>query len=215
MDEHADNGHEPDAARFWEARYADAERVWSGRPNQTLVDVVTGLPAARALDLGCGEGGDAIWLAQQGWLVTAVDISSTAIARGAAAAAEAGVPAGRIQWRAGDLASWTEDEPYDLVTAFFLHSPVEIPRTEILRRAAGRVASGGHLLIVSHAAFPPWSPHHDHQPHFPTPSEEIEALDLPGDGWLTRIAETRPRDAIGPQGQRATLDDAIVFLQRR
>src|SRR5262245_39780416 len=114
-------------AQFWEARYADAGQVWSGRPNVTVVDVVTGLPAGRALDLGCGEGGDAIGLAQHGWRVTGIDISPTAVARGADAAAAAGIPADRIRWETHDLATWTGDGSYDLVTATFLHSPVEIP----------------------------------------------------------------------------------------
>lgn len=206
---------QPDTAQFWETRYSDAVRVWSGRPNQTLVDVVSDLPAGRALDLGCGEGGDAIWLAQRGWHVTAIDISPTAIARGAAAAADAGVPAGRIQWQADDLATWTGQGSYDLVAASFLHSPVEIPRTQILRHAAGVVSPGGHLLILSHAAFPPWSTHDDHNHHFATPAEELDALNLPDQEWHTRIAETRSRDATGPNGERAALHDIIVVLQRR
>ena len=70
-----------DLAGFWEERYASADAVWSGRVNATLAEVVSTLAVGRALDLGCGEGGDAIWLAQQGWQVTAVDVSPTAIAR--------------------------------------------------------------------------------------------------------------------------------------
>ena len=205
---------EPSLAQFWEARYASSEQIWSGRPNQSLVDVVTELPPGRAVDLGCGEGGDAIWLAQQGWQVTGVDVSSTAIARAARAATAAGVPAGRISWQTHDLATWSGDGPYDLVTASFLHSPVAIPRTEILRRAAGQVAPGGHLLILSHAGFPPWSEQHGHEHHFPTPTEEVEALELPESQWQARIAETRAREATGPQGEHGHLEDVIVLLRR-
>jgi SAM-dependent methyltransferase len=208
-----DDGQELSA--FWEARYADTERVWSGRPNQTLVEVVGDLPAGRALDIGCGEGGDAIWLAQRGWHVTGVDISPTAIRRAEAAADRAGVPADRLRWQAHDLATWTGDGPYDLVTASFLHSPIEIPRTEILRRAASLVAPGGHLLILSHFGLPPWSSYHGHEHHFLTPAEEIAALDLPADEWETRVAETRARAATGPNGEQATLDDVVVLLHRR
>jgi len=219
MDSDAGHTHapqEPDATQYWEARYGEAERIWSGRPNQTLVEVVGDLPAGRALDLGCGEGGDAIWLAQRGWQVTGVDISPTAIARASAAADEAGIPTKRIRWQAHDLATWTDDGPYDLVAASFLHSRVEFPRTEILRRAAALVAPGGHLLLLSHAACPPWSAHHhdDHKPEFLTPSEEISALDLDERQWDTRIAETRSREATGPNGERAILDDGIVLLHR-
>jgi thioredoxin reductase/SAM-dependent methyltransferase len=203
-----------DAARFWEERYAGVEQVWSGRANRAVVDVVSELEAGRVLDLGCGEGGDAIWLAQQGWEVTGVDISPTAIGRARAAATAAGIPDGRITWRAHDLASWRDHGPYDLVTASFLQSPVELPRTEILRRAAAFVAPGGHLLIVSHAAAPPWAKHH-HEHHFPSPQEELETLGIVGDQWEVRIAEVRSRDAVGPEGQHGQLDDVVVLLRRR
>lgn len=82
--------------------YQEHERKWSGRPNATLVGGVAGLPPGRALDLGCGEGADAIWLARQGWTVTGADISATALDRAAADARAAGA-AGRIEWRLGDL----------------------------------------------------------------------------------------------------------------
>jgi SAM-dependent methyltransferase len=204
-----------DAAHFWETRYADADRVWSGRPNQTLVDLVAGVPAGRALDLGCGEGGDVIWLAQRGWQVTAVDISATAIARGAAAAARLGVPDEHIHWYAHDLSTWKSEAQYDLVTASFLHSPVEFARTDVLRRAAEVVAPGGYLVILSHADLPPWSKYRDHEHRFLTPTEEVAELDLPSDEWETRVAETRSREATGPDGQHAILDDVVVLLQRR
>jgi SAM-dependent methyltransferase len=209
------DGPEPTVEQFWEARYAGADQVWSGRVNQTLVDVVGNLPIGRALDLGCGEGGDAIWLAQHGWRVTGVDVSRTAIARGAAAAQAAGVPEGRIEWLVADLSSWAEDGrqgTYDLVTASFLHSPLEFPRTEVLRRAATLVAPGGHLMILSHGALPPWSDHHEHQ--FPTAAEEVESLDLPEQEWAVRVVETRSREATSRDGQRAVLDDVVVLVQR-
>lgn len=217
---HADAGHgetpaEPDLAGFWEERYTGAEQVWSGRPNQTLVDLVADLPVGRAVDLGCGEGGDAIWLAQRGWQVTGVDISPTALARGAAAAERAGIPAGRIEWQAADLATWTGEGRYDLVTASFLHSPIEIPRAEILRRAADLVAPAGHLVVLSHAAMPPWSQHAHEDHHFPTPEEELTSLGLPAAEWRTRVAETRSRPATGPNAEEAILNDVVVVVERK
>jgi SAM-dependent methyltransferase len=207
-------------ARFWESRYADAGQVWSGRPNDALVAVATDLPAGHALDLGCGEGGDAIWLAGRGWQVTGIDISHNAIGRAAATANAAGIPHGRIRWLARDLASWTGDGRYDLVSACFLQSPVELPRTDILRRAANLVTAGGHLLIVSHAAFPPWAAHVDghrldgHEHRFLTAAEQVDDLQLPQADWEVLVAGIRPRNATGPNGEQALLDDAVILLRR-
>jgi SAM-dependent methyltransferase len=211
---------EQSPAQFWESRYAGAGQVWSGRPNEALLAVAADLPAGRALDLGCGEGGDSIWLAGHGWQVTGIDVSRTAIARAAAAANAAGIPHGRIRWRARDLASWTDDGRYDLVSACFLQSPVELPRTDILRRAADRVATGGHLLIVSHAAFPPWAAHLDGhrldgpEHRFLSPAEQVDDLQLPQPDWEVLLAGIRPRTATGPDGEQAVLDDAVVLLRR-
>ncbi|ROR73714.1 class I SAM-dependent methyltransferase [Bogoriella caseilytica] len=209
-DLHASPAESP--ASFWESRYSNAPRVWSGRVNQVLADVAAPLPPGRALDLGCGEGADAIWLAQQGWNATGMDISATAIARARAAAAHAA--AGGAHYLVSDL-SQLPSGVYDLVSASYFHSPVELARVEILRRASALVAPGGHLLVTSHADFPPWAekPHHDH--HFLNPQEEIDQLELEPGQWEIELAETRPRQATGPQGERATLDDVVVLIRRR
>lgn len=201
------------AAEFWEDRYA-GRPVWSGKVNSTLADLVAGLPAGSALDLGCGEGGDALWLAEHGWTVTAVDISSAAIERGRAEAV-ARDAAERITWYAADLTDWRPPEQYDLVSACFLQSPVELARADILRRAAAAVAPGGHLLLVSHAAPPPWASglQHGHA-EFPQPATELALLGQPDAGWQVRIAEVRRRSATGPDGTSAELDDTVVFLRR-
>ncbi|MCA0294178.1 MAG: class I SAM-dependent methyltransferase [Actinobacteria bacterium] len=203
------------SVEFWQERYRGAP-VWSGRANAVLVDLAADLPPGRALDLGCGEGGDAIWLATRGWQVTAIDISSNAIDRGRAAAAAAGVPDDRIEWIACDLDDWTGSAGYDLVSAFFLQSPVALARERILRQAAASVAPGGRLLLVSHAAAPPWAGqlHAHHHDDFPTPDGELAALGL-DDGWQVLIAEVRHRAATGPDGQPAELDDTVVLVQRR
>lgn len=200
---------------YWEGRYAESAGMWSGAPNQTLADVVAGFVPGRALDLGCGEGADAIWLAQHGWTVTGVDISPTAIDRAGRAAEATGLSAERIRFVAADLATWTCAETYDLVAASFLHSPVALSRTEILRRAAGCVAPGGRLLVVSHGAPPPWAqPSHGHEHQFLSPTEEIDALALDPVEWTTRIAETRARQVTRPGGEQATVEDTVVLLQR-
>jgi len=200
---------------FWEDRYG-ASQVWSGRANQVLVDVATDLTPGRALDLGCGEGGDALWLARHGWTVTAIAISATAVERGRAAAVAAGVPDGRVEWLARDLADFRSDAGFDLVSAFFLQSPVHLDRAQILREAAAAVAPGGHLLLVSHAASPPWATQlHAHHHDFPTPDGELASLSLAEGEWDVLVAEVRGRQATGPDGQPAELDDTIVLVRRR
>ncbi len=148
------------AREWWEQRYAERDGIWSGRVNAVLADVAAELPPApgdrarRALDLGCGEGGDVVWLAEQGWDALGIDLSVTAIERGSRASVAAGVEE-QTAFVAADLATWATAARFDLVTASFLQSwPVEIPRAEILRRAAGFVAVGGHLLVTAHAAPP-------------------------------------------------------------
>ncbi|WP_091707210.1 bifunctional 2-polyprenyl-6-hydroxyphenol methylase/3-demethylubiquinol 3-O-methyltransferase UbiG [Microbacterium sp. cf046] len=203
---------------FWEERYAGTTRIWSGSPNSTLVDVVSSLEPGRALDLGCGEGADAIWLAQQGWKATGVDISATAVARARAAASDLGLDESRARFVAADLSTWQSEDAYDLVTASFLQSPVALSRPEILRSVADRIAQGGHLLVISHAAAPPWSRHHHEGGHggggFPTPAEELAGLDFDDTEWATVIAEVRSREAVGPDGHEAALDDSVVLLRR-
>lgn len=119
---------------FWDARYAESDRIWSGRPNAALVREASDLAPGRALDLGCGEGADALWLAERGWEVTAVDISRVALDRAAGHAAATTV-ADRITWQHCDLGTAFPAGTFDLVTAQFLHSHSDMPREDILRKA--------------------------------------------------------------------------------
>jgi trans-aconitate methyltransferase len=210
--------HEHDAspvspAEAWEFRYAESPQRWSGNPNATLVDVVAPLAPARAVDLGCGEGADAIWLARQGWTVLGVDISPTAVTRAHGAAVEAGVD-DRATFEAHDLSTWEPEGEIDLVTASFFHSREDLPRTDILRRVAAHVAPGGHLAIVSHAAPPPWSEHAHLEEQLLDAEGEVAALAL-GDDWEVVLAEHRERSATAPDGEAAHLEDVAVLLRRR
>ncbi|KHK99451.1 hypothetical protein LK09_02000 [Microbacterium mangrovi] len=203
------------AAAFWEQRYAESDRVWSGRVNAVLADVATGLEPATALDLGCGEGGDAVWLAEHGWTVTAVDISPTAVARGEAAARERGLE-DRLRFVAADLETFETDGRFALVTASFLHSPTMLDRVAVLRRAAEFVAPDGHLLITSHAAPPPWASQlHEHAAELLPPDEDLARLAYDPAAWETVLCEVRRRDATAPDGSPATLDDGVILLRRR
>lgn len=215
--EHAHQQQPPEQTpqEHWEERYRDRERVWSGAPNATLVDVVAGLTPGRALDLGCGEGADAIWLAEQGWAVTGVDISPTAVERARAAAAERGLDASSVRFDVADLGDWTHDGPVELVTASFLHSTVELPRVQILREAAQHVVPGGHLLVVTHAEAPPWMDPEEHEHRdFPTPQQDLDDLGLEQQGWEAVVAETRTREATSPDGDPARLTDGVLLLRR-
>jgi SAM-dependent methyltransferase len=199
---------------YWNERYAESEQIWSGRPNAVLVEQTADLQPGRALDLGCGEGGDAIWLAQRGWTVTAVDVSSVALSRAAAHAEAAGV-AGRIDWQQHELGKGFPDGSYDLVSAQFLHSLADLPREEILRAAADAVAPGGTLLIEGHLGFPSW--HHEPHPevHFPKPAEVIEDLRLGEGEWEILVSREHEREQAGPAGEATTRVDCTVKVRRR
>jgi SAM-dependent methyltransferase len=136
---------------FWDDRYRSAGQLWSGQPNPQLVAQTAGLTPGDALDVGCGEGADAIWLAARGWTVTAVDISVVALDRAAAHAAARGDGiARRISWRPADLLSWDPGSRlFDLVSAQFMYLP-EVELRSLHRRIAGAVRPGGTLLIVLH-----------------------------------------------------------------
>jgi len=197
------------AAEYWEDRYATRGRTWSGRVNAALERELAGVAPGTALDLGCGEGGDALWLARNGWSVTAVDIAPTALAVGAAEQQ----PGDDVTWVAADLASWEPPARYDLVSACFLHSDVELPREAILRRAADAVAEGGQLLIVGHAGVPHWAEHEHDVPNLPTPDEVISSLEL-DDGWTVLTSALVERPVTAPDGTASTIVDAVVRLQR-
>ncbi|QCQ16305.1 FAD-dependent oxidoreductase [Microbacterium sp. RG1] len=201
-------------AAYWEHRYTGDERMWSGRVNRAVADVAASLPSGTALDLGCGEGGDALWLAEQGWEVTGVDISVTAIARATTAAASADLGE-RARFVRAELPDGMPEGSFDLVTASFLHSPVALDRIAILRAAASRVAVGGHLLVVSHASVPPWSHADAQHTVFPDLHEELAELTRDKSAWETVIAETRPRPVTAPDGTDSTIDDGVLLLRRR
>jgi 2-polyprenyl-3-methyl-5-hydroxy-6-metoxy-1,4-benzoquinol methylase len=209
----------PDAAAFWEGRYGERNRIWSGNPNPALVQTVSGLAPGRALDLGCGEGADSVWLAEQGWRVRAVDVSATALRRAEATAEARGLPAGQISWTTADLSTWTTGESFELVSACFLHSPVEFPRNDVLRRAAATVVPGGHLLVVGHAEPPPWmlarEGAHHHRHDMRSAAEDLADLGLDGAAWEAVVSEDRRREGPGPDGVQAVVLDAVNLLRRR
>ena len=131
----------------WDERYGGEDLVWSAEPNLFLVGEVENLQPGRALDLGCGEGRNAIWLAECGWQVTGVDFSAVGLAKGQQLAEGRGT---QVEWIAADL---REYEPttgvFDLVVVLYLHLPAG-ERRRILRRAAAALAAGGTMIVVGH-----------------------------------------------------------------
>jgi SAM-dependent methyltransferase len=203
-----------DARRVWEEHYSERGRIWSGRVNVRLAEVVEPMTPGSALDLGCGEGGDAAWLAEHGWHVTAVDISQTALDR-AIAFAQARNVADRIDFQRCDVMETFPDGVFDLISAQFLHSTVPMDRARLLRTAAGAVAPGGTLLIVDHAAPPPWTSKLDHHHEFPGTDEVVSSLNLDESQWDRVRVEAADRDATGPDGQHVVWTDNVMVLRRR
>jgi SAM-dependent methyltransferase len=130
----------------WDERYRAAEFVWSTQPNRFLPPEVEGLIPGRALDLACGEGRNAVWLATQGWDATGVDFSTTGLEKAARLAEQNNVS---VEWVCADVTSWQPAEPFDLVIAFYLQLP-EAPRHAVLGAAARALAPSGTLLVVAH-----------------------------------------------------------------
>ncbi|NWN88106.1 MAG: methyltransferase domain-containing protein [Micrococcaceae bacterium] len=209
------------AEDMWDERYNEADQIWSGNVNAAVADVVSDLEPGTALDIGSGEGADAIWLAQRGWQVIGLDISRVAVQRAAQAADAAGLSAGRAHFVVADVTNWQTEDTYQLVTATFLHSQGAFDRAGALHVARDLVAPGGYLLVISHAEFPPWAiarhqaEGHDHEHDATTPASELELLQLDSDQWNVELAELRSREATGPEGEQATLRDTVVLVRRR
>jgi SAM-dependent methyltransferase len=131
----------------WDERYGGVELLWTSAPNQFLVSEVAGLPAGSAVDLACGEGRNAVWLAEQGWVVTGVDFSSVGLAKAQRLAQSRQVA---VRWVESAVQEWTAPaDGFDLVAVFYLQLP-QPERSAALTVAAASVAPGGTLLVVAH-----------------------------------------------------------------
>ncbi|WP_375498545.1 class I SAM-dependent methyltransferase [uncultured Jatrophihabitans sp.] len=129
----------------WDARYAASTSVWGGAPNRWVEQEVRDLPPARALDLACGEGRNAIWLATRGWHVVAVDFSAVALDKGRAAEP----PDAGIEWISADATTYEVDQPVDLALLCYLQLPAPL-RAAAVQHAARALDPGGVLLVIAH-----------------------------------------------------------------
>ncbi|MEU0758936.1 class I SAM-dependent methyltransferase [Streptomyces microflavus] len=205
-----------DAATSWDGVYAARPAATDPRPNVRLTETVTGLPPGDALELGCGEGGDTLWLARQGWHVTAVDLSAVAVERLTTLARSLGL-GDRVTAERHDLGATFPDVPehgFDLVTAHYLHTPHELDRAAILRRAAHALRPGGQLLVVDHGSTAPWSWNQDPDAHYPGPQEVADGIALDPAAWTVERAASPRRTATGPDGTTAEVTDHVLVVRR-
>ena len=197
--------------QFWDERYAAHAHVWSGEPNQRLVEHASGLSPGTALDIGCGEGADVVWLAERGWRTTGVDVSVVALEKARQHADGAGV-ADRTSWLHVDLVA---GDPLpggaDLVSAMYVHVPEE-HFDRVYAAVADAVRPGGTLLVAGHH---PDERHTDlrnpHLSHLLFPPERVTSL--LGDDWRVDVADAFTRE-FEKDGEPRLATDTVVVARR-
>jgi SAM-dependent methyltransferase len=201
---------DPAVQEEWDRRYAEQDRMWSGQPNGALVAEVAGLAPGRVLDVGCGEGADAVWLARGGWDVTALEVSGVALQRAIVHARDAGVA---IRWvHAGLAEARLPPASFDLVSAQY-PALLRTPDAAAERALLAAVAPGGVLLLVHHAGMdtPPVHDSGFDPADYVWPPMVAALLD---DDWVVELDEQRPR--LAPDGGAgAHHTDDLVLRARR
>jgi SAM-dependent methyltransferase len=192
----------------WNRRYAGQELLWTAEPNRFLVAEVGSLRPGRALDLACGEGRNAVWLAERGWQVVGVDFSEIALEKARLLAATRGVGG---EWVAADLLDFRPGKRvYDLVLLFYLQVP-ESERRAVVRAAAGAVAPGGTFLLVAHDRSNLEHGHGGPQEAAVLYAAEDVVADL--DGFEVERAECVERPVAAADGEHVALD--VLVRARR
>lgn len=199
---------------FWEQLWTKtlrehADKIALRSPNAQLLTEVAELAPGRALDAGCGNGAEALWLAARGWQVTALDFSAAALAHGRSMAEAAGPDiAARIAWIESDLTAWTvEPQRYDLVVCLYVHVAGSVE--DMVARMANGVAPGGTLFLVGHRPIDPATGAATAAANQVQVSVEAAVAALDTSVWELVTAEERPRAIAG------TGVDAVVRARRR
>ena len=206
-------GHRITGEAGWDARYREhPTAIWSGKPNPVLEAEAADLPPGRALDVGCGEGADALWLAERGWRVDAVDISRVALERAKSHAATRNL---EVNWVHADLLTHPPvTGAYDLVNAQYMQLPQQ-EREAMYAALAAAVRPGGTLLVGAHH---PSDLHSKiRRPNVADMffTAEAVAAELDDQQWEILVAETRPRTASNHDGESATVHDTVLRALRR
>lgn len=195
-------------SQWWEQHY-QGQGPGRGVPSPHMVAELAGLPVGKALDAGCGTGADAVWLARQGWEVTAIDISPTAVGQAERLAADQEVAA-HISWVVADLTAWEPSTQYDLVISQYVHP--DRPFSEFVARLAHAVAPGGTLFVAGHDHADSHSA--AHAPENASIGPEAVISSLPPDLWEVDVAETRTR-RVRHGSTDATMHDVVVRAHRK
>jgi SAM-dependent methyltransferase len=194
----------------WDERYAEQRQLWSGQPNGALVTEVAGLTPGRVLDVGCGEGADAVWLARGGWDVTALEVSALALERAAGHARDAGVT---VRWVHAELAhAPLPPASFDLVSAQY-PALLRTPDAAAERALLAAVAPGGVLLFVHHAGMETQQVHDIRfdPAHYVWPSMVSALLT---DDWDKEVDEQRPRNAPDTGAGAHHAEDLVLRARR-
>lgn len=196
----------------WDARYASRDLVWGAGPNQFVAAELADLPPGAALDVACGEGRNALWLASRGWRATGVDFSTTGLQRAKRLAAEAELTE-RVEFVRGDVVRHLPEGPFDAVVVAYLQLPAE-QRRRAFRLAADRVASGGTLLVVGHDSTNLRQGHGGPQDASVLYGPDDVVADLRGmPGLRVEKSERVQRQVATDDGERTAID-ALVRVQR-
>jgi SAM-dependent methyltransferase len=191
--------------RFWDERYSGTELIWTAQPNMFLVREVEGLEPGTALDLACGEGRNAIWLAEQGWEVTGIDFSAKGLDKGRALAIQRNVD---VAFEQQDATTWVPTRSFDLVAVFYLQLP-QPGRAQAIKNALAAVARGGTFLLVAHD-----EENLDHGYGGPPTRDVLYSVDdvvtlATSSGFTIVTAEQAERPVVAEDGEHVAIDTVL------